>query len=123
MVSFEALLNAVTLPGQFAAAVDLQGSETKDQWIAGDAEIHNRTDLLRTFDLGAECTDLQLVLAAYQKWGEDCPSFLLGEFAFAIWDASVRQLFCSCDHMGCRSLVYWTKASRIAVASDVKTIL
>ena len=32
-----------------------------------------------------------LILRAYRAWGEDCVHHLLGDFAFAIWDAPERR--------------------------------
>ena len=34
-------------------------------------------------------SDAQLILHAYHAWGDDCVEHLLGDFAFAIWDAAV----------------------------------
>ena len=32
-------------------------------------------------------TDADLILAAYQCWGEACPARIIGDFAFVLWDA------------------------------------
>src|SRR5688572_29376421 len=42
----------------------------------------------------------EIVLRAYQIWGEDCVNHLLGDFAFAVWDKRSRRLFCARDHFG-----------------------
>lgn len=89
--------------------------------IVADVEIHNRADLIRNLSSGQispSCSDASLILAAYEKWGEDCPRFLLGEFSFAIWDANRKRLFCCRDHMGQRPFFYWTNGSRLAFSSD-----
>ena len=58
--------------------------------LTADARIDNRDELIVTLGLAdrppAEIADSQLILAAYEKWGERCPEKLLGDFAFAIWD-------------------------------------
>ncbi len=79
--------------------------------------------------LGAEAgesepvDDVQLLLAAYAKWGQECPNFLLGEFAFAIWDDSLKRLFCCRDQMGFGAFLYWRSATRFIFASDLEPIL
>ena len=40
-----------------------------------------------------EVGDSEFILAAYEKWGEECPKHLLGDFAFAIWDTRKRSCF------------------------------
>ena len=57
--------------------------------ITGDIRLDNRAELLRLLELGpesVEISDSSIVLAAYLRWGADCPPKLLGDFAFAIWD-------------------------------------
>ncbi|HEY5259826.1 MAG TPA: asparagine synthase-related protein, partial [Rhabdochlamydiaceae bacterium] len=90
--------------------------------IAADAELHNRTQLLSQIfscDLPSVSSDAALILGAYEKWGEDCPGFLLGEFSFVIWDAANKRLFCCRDHLGTRPFFYWTKGTRIAFSTDL----
>jgi len=69
-----------------------------------DARIDNRDELAKELvlpDLPLEkIGDSEFILSAYRKWGEDCPKYLLGDFAFAIWDGNKRQLFCARDHVG-----------------------
>jgi asparagine synthase (glutamine-hydrolysing) len=95
--------------------------------IAADVKLHNRTDLLRA--LGAEAadsvvaSDTELLLAAYAKWGIECANYLLGEFAFVIWDERSKRLFCCRDHIGFKAFLYWRSESRFVFASDLKPIL
>src|ERR1039457_1923882 len=53
-----------------------------------DGRIDNREDLKSLLDPNGsgphQDTDAEIVLAAYRKWGEECPAHLLGDFAFAI---------------------------------------
>lgn len=90
--------------------------------VVADAEIHNRRDLLARLgsrQLDPYCSDTELILAAYQKWGVNCPDFLLGEFSFAVWDQSRARLFCCRDHMATRPFFYWTDGCRFVFSSDV----
>ena len=77
--------------------------------ITADARLDNRDALIGALGLSGETRtigDGELILRAYLKWGEDCPEHLLGDFAFAIWDAQRQRLFCARDQMGMRQLIY-----------------
>ena len=50
--------------------------------------------------------DEELILSAYEKWGEDCVKHLTGDFAFAIWDERSQRLFCARDHFGVKPFFY-----------------
>lgn len=95
--------------------------------LTADARIDNREDLLAALDFAgrrpSEIADGELILAAYEKWGEDCPAHLLGDFAFAIWDAPRRRLFCARDHFGVRQLYYYSSPKLFACATEIKAIL
>jgi asparagine synthase (glutamine-hydrolysing) len=78
--------------------------------------------------LGEACppgvpSDAQLILAAYEKWGEECASQLVGDFAFALWDAARGRLFCARDPAGIRTLHYARAGSVLIVASGVDAVL
>jgi asparagine synthase (glutamine-hydrolysing) len=90
------------------------------RWIVADARLDNRDDLLAAVAPGGggdPPSDPALILAAYERWGDDCPSHLVGDFAFAIWDAERQRLFCGRDPLGIRQLVYSQDGPRLLVAS------
>jgi len=96
--------------------------------VTADARIDNRKELTKR--LGIRCpddrpiTDTELILAAYKRWGRDCPKELLGAFAFAVWDARNRTLTLARDHFGIRPLYYAHQADRFfAFASEEKGLL
>ena len=68
-------------------------------------------------------SDGELLLKAYERWGRECPRRLLGDYAFAVWDAKRRTLFCARDHVGARPFYYSLTADRIVFASDVNAVL
>ena len=54
--------------------------------------------------------DSEVILKAYAEWGEDCPRYLHGMFAFAIWDLRRRRLFLARDRFGIKPLYFhWTR--------------
>ncbi len=92
-----------------------------------DGRVDNRDELRAAFrSKGTRLrsdTDAELVLRAYQAWGEDCPRHLLGDFAFAIWDGRERQLFCARDILGLRPFYYRVTAGRFLFASELHALL
>src|SRR4028118_115937 len=102
--------------------------KSRDLTITADARIDNREELMEQLGITAEAhgevSDSQLVLAAYGKWGEDCPQHLLGDFAFVIWDGAKQQLFCARDHFGVKPFYYHYAADkRFAFATEIKALL
>ncbi|PSB02276.1 lasso peptide isopeptide bond-forming cyclase [Merismopedia glauca] len=101
--------------------------ETSQLTITADARIDNRDDLIAKLELThlppEKITDSQIILAAYEKWGEDCPKELLGDFAFAIWDGSKHQLFCARDCFGIKPFYYYHSAQQFAFATEIKALL
>ena len=95
--------------------------------ITADARIDNREELFAALTIspqaGRELSDSQLILRSYIKWGEQCPSKLLGDFAFAIWDARHQKLFCARDIMGVRPFYYYSSKTCFVFASDIKGLL
>jgi asparagine synthase (glutamine-hydrolysing) len=96
--------------------------------LVADARIDNRSELvaaLRGEDnlYGRSFSDSDLILAAYSRWGESCASRLLGDFAFAVWDARSRKLFCARDALGVRRLHYSVTPGGICFASEAHQIV
>lgn len=95
--------------------------------IIGDIRLDNRPELFQQLSIAvhqqASIGDAQLILAAYQKWGEQCPEYLLGDFAFAIWDDNRQTLFCVTDHFGNRSLFYFFDGKKFVFSSTPNAIV
>ncbi len=64
-----------------------------------DARLDNRAELASALGLGAAesigATDCGLILRAYERWSENCPLQLHGDYAFAVWDPAKHLLFCA----------------------------
>jgi asparagine synthase (glutamine-hydrolysing) len=95
--------------------------------ITADARLDNRDELCARLDVPIAqrqiVPDSQLILLAWRAWGECCPERLIGNFAFAIWDAAARRLFCCRDHLGHCPLFYFHDGRRFIFASEAKGIL
>jgi asparagine synthase (glutamine-hydrolysing) len=98
-----------------------------DLVITADARLDNREELIAALDLTdlhQSISDSQLILGAYEKWGELCPEKLLGDFAFGIWDGRKQALFCARDHFGVKPFYYYCLSGRFFVfASEIKALL
>ena len=79
-------------------------NKTGELAITADARIDNRDELFASLNFNGRpretIADSELILAAYEKWGESCPERLLGDFAFAIWNGRKKKLFCARDPVG-----------------------
>lgn len=103
-------------------------SPAGDLVLTADARIDNREALFEELEFGdrplEKISDSEFILAAYQKWGIDCPQHLLGAFAFALWDASQQWLFCARDHLGVKPFYYYHQVHQAFVfASEIKALL
>lgn len=91
-----------------------------------DARIDNRDELMKELELPdrpiEEIGDSEFILAAYRKWGEECPNYLLGDFAFAIWDDKKKQLFCARDHVGIKQFYYHLSHGLFLFGNDLKVL-
>ena len=67
-------------------------------------------------------TDAEFILAAYEKWGDDCVKHLLGDFAFAIWDDHRKRLFCARDHFGVKPFFYTHTADSFNFSSALNEL-
>ena len=87
-----------------------------------NGEIYNyielREELRAKGHVFATGTDSEVILAAYREWGERCVERFNGMWAFVIWDASRRMLFCSRDRLGIKPFYYRLDGARFAFASE-----
>jgi len=93
--------------------------------ITYNGEIYNFIELRK--ELGGEgfrtTSDTEVILRAYEKWGERCVEKLRGMFAFALWDASKKKLFVARDRFGIKPLYYATVGGTFYFASEIKALL
>jgi len=68
-------------------------------------------------------SDTEVLLYAYQEWGQACVERLVGMFAFAIWDTREKTLFCARDRIGIKPFYYYFDGQRLLFASEIKAIL
>jgi len=102
-------------------------SEDERFILVCDARIDNRQELLNhltnTVFASASPTDYDLILAAYRKWGVECPVHLIGDFAFVIWDNSSKTVFAARDAMNMRTLSYTQTGDNLYIATEGAQLL
>ena len=102
-------------------------NKSGDVVITADARIDNRDELIAGLGLAewshGAISDSELILCAYERWGEDSPKRLLGDFAFAIWDDRRQTLFCVRDHIGVKPFYYHQSDRAFVFASEIKALL
>ena len=67
-------------------------------------------------------SDTEVLLAAWDKWGEQCLNYINGMFAFAIWDKQNKNLVLIRDPYGKKPLLYLIKNRNIFFASDLNSL-
>ncbi|WP_296614176.1 asparagine synthase-related protein [Sphingomonas sp.] len=89
--------------------------------ICFDGRVDNRDELRALIGSGAppaDAPDCAIVLAAWQRFGEGLLDRLVGDFAFAVWDARTRQLSCARSPIGWRPFLWAATAGGIAFATE-----
>src|SRR5215217_2072347 len=85
-------------------------TDEQGRWITFNGEIYNFRELraelkgLKPDYLWRTDCDTEVLLVAYDVWGEKCVERLNGMFAFAVWDGAKGELFLARDRMGQKPL-------------------
>lgn len=94
--------------------------EPSGRWmLVADVRIDNRDELLGDLGCaqGAKLSDSEVLFSAWLRWGESALSRLLGDYAFAVWDARERALSLVRDPAGQRPLHYHLGRDFVAFSS------
>jgi asparagine synthase (glutamine-hydrolysing) len=96
-------------------------------WITFNGEIYNfqelRQELQGRGHVFRTYSDTEVIVHAYEEYGRSCLDHLRGMFAFAIWNARTRTLFCARDRVGKKPLFYYLGCDRFLFASEIKALL
>ena len=100
-------------------ATDAHGNQ-----LALDGRIDNYQDLRRELNLSAvDISDSQLVLAGFLRWGEDCFSRFIGDWAIALWSTADHLLYLARDHAGTRTLYFRNSSGRLQWSTYLEALV
>jgi len=124
---------AVGLAMRRLSIIDVRGG---DQPIANEdgsvrvvynGEIYNfrelRGDLERRGHRFETHADTEVIVHAYEEWGDDCVTRLRGMFTFALWDSRRRRLLLARDRVGVKQLFYTVARGQLLWGSEIKALL
>jgi asparagine synthase (glutamine-hydrolysing) len=67
-------------------------------------------------------SDTEVILAAYDFWGENCVEHFNGMWSFSIFNKQENVLFCSRDRLGVKPFNYYFKNGQFIFSSELKAI-
>ena len=91
-----------------------------------DGALFNRRDLqneLGDFLASSDSNDAEVILAGYQRWGEDVLRRLRGAFALLIWDSSRDVLLCLRDPLGSYPVFYADGRQELLISTSVDVLI
>ncbi|HEY7499688.1 MAG TPA: asparagine synthase (glutamine-hydrolyzing) [Vicinamibacterales bacterium] len=103
-------------------------NEDKTVWVVFNGEIYNfpslRVELESHGHRFRTHSDTEVIVHAYEQWGERCVERFRGMFAFALWDARNRRLLLARDRVGIKPVYYAVPAGGgLVFGSEIKSIL
>ena len=103
------------------------GNETGEVLIVYNGELYNfqnlRVELESAGHRFHSRSDTEVIVHAYEQWGERCLERLNGHFAFAIWDKHRQKFFLARDRFGVKPLYYACDGAKFLFGSEIKAIL
>ena len=94
--------------------------------LVSDSIIDNKKELINLLQVKKgydDVLDSEIILLAYKKWGEDCTKYLVGDFAFVIYDKRTNNIFCARDHVGERTFYYYLDNNQFIFGTTINIVL
>jgi asparagine synthase (glutamine-hydrolysing) len=123
----------VALGSQRLSIIDVAGghqpiaNEDGTVWTVLNGEIYNFLELRERLEgeghRFATRSDTEVIVHAYEQWGDAFLEQLDGMFALALWDARGDRLTLAVDRFGKKPLLYFNDGSRFAFASEFQALL
>ena len=96
--------------------------------IVFNGEIYNYQDLVPELEALGHVfrtrSDTEVIVHAWEAWGESCVERLRGMFAFAIWDENRQTLFMARDRLGVKPMYYAALPDgQLLFGSELKSVM
>jgi asparagine synthase (glutamine-hydrolysing) len=102
-------------------------NEDRTIWVVFNGEIYNFAEIrleLESFGHHFRThTDTEVIVHAYEQWGDRAVERFRGMFAFALWDGRARRLLLVRDRIGVKPLFYCETPSGVTFGSEIKSLL
>jgi asparagine synthase (glutamine-hydrolysing) len=102
-------------------------NEDRTIWLVFNGEIYNfqsiRTELRKKGHHFTTKTDSEVIIHAYEEYGDRCVERFTGMFAFAIWDTKRKRLLLARDQIGIKPLYYWVDHKKIIFGSELQSVV
>lgn len=96
-------------------------------WVAFNGEIYNFQSLMDELKSRGHVfrtrSDTEVLVHAYEEWGESFVARLNGMFAFSVYDTTRRRLLLARDHFGIKPLMYSVTPEGLFWGSEIKAVL
>ncbi len=107
------------------AGLQPMSDPTRELTVVHNGEIYNYLELRQ--ELGGNQrfrtgTDTEVLLAAYEAWGDACVERFNGMFAFALWDARAQRLFCARDRLGIKPFHFTWHDGHFWFGSELRSL-
>jgi asparagine synthase (glutamine-hydrolysing) len=101
-----------------------QPMKFQEYWITFNGEIYNfqeiKNELILLGHQFTTSSDTEVILHAFQVWGNGFVERLIGMFAIVIYNEKEDQLFCLRDRAGVKPFFYYLKDDLFLYASELK---
>ncbi|HEY8095476.1 MAG TPA: asparagine synthase (glutamine-hydrolyzing) [Methylobacter sp.] len=113
--------------------IDLEGgaqpmhNEDQTVWVTFNGEIFNYLELRQTLLKQGHSfhthSDTEVIVHAYEQYGDAFVQHLNGQFAIALWDGNRQRLLLVRDRAGILPLFHTRQGDRLLFASEIKALL
>jgi asparagine synthase (glutamine-hydrolysing) len=103
-------------------------NEDRSVVVVFNGEIYNYQELIPELQSAGHRfhtrSDTEVIVHAWEQWGEDCVKRFRGMFAFALWDRKSQTLFMARDRLGVKPLYYaLLDDGALLFGSELKSLL
>ena len=125
-------LHPIALGHRRLSIIDLRtgaqpmSNEDGQIWVTYNGELYNFRELRSQLQTAGHqfrtASDTEVIVHAWEEWGEKCVERFRGMFAFVIADHRRRELFLARDHLGIKPLYYFQTRKTFAFASELQSL-